>query len=106
MSKLRCRVSISPDGFVAGTRARRTRWAGWYFREVPTVTDSVGIAEAEASRAQPQTAQQMSTRLQGKVSVVAGRSGSMGVHRLSPLPARARPSRAPRGLPEGQPRAE
>ena len=30
--------------------------SGWYFREVPTVTDSVGIAEAEARRAQPQPA--------------------------------------------------
>jgi nicotinamidase-related amidase len=30
--------------------------SGWYFREVPTATDSVGIAEAEARRAQPQPA--------------------------------------------------
>ena len=28
----------------------------WYFAEVPKVTDSVGIAEAEARRAQPQPA--------------------------------------------------
>jgi nicotinamidase-related amidase len=31
--------------------------SGWYFREVPKVTDTVGIAEAEARRAQPQPAQ-------------------------------------------------
>ena len=31
--------------------------SGWYFREVPKVTDGVGIAEAEARRAQPQPAQ-------------------------------------------------
>jgi len=30
--------------------------SGWYFREVPKVTDTVGVAEAEAARAQPAVA--------------------------------------------------
>src|ERR1700719_2212551 len=30
--------------------------SGWYFREVPKVTDTVGVADAEARRAQPQPA--------------------------------------------------
>lgn len=30
--------------------------SGWYFREVPKVTDTVGVAEAEAARAQAEVA--------------------------------------------------
>ncbi|HEY2438065.1 MAG TPA: hypothetical protein VGH93_12855 [Solirubrobacteraceae bacterium] len=30
--------------------------SGWYFKEVPKVTDTVGVAEAEALRAEGETA--------------------------------------------------
>ena len=62
----------------------------WYFREVPKLTDEVGVAEAEkqAAAAALQGRDVMSGRLAGKVCIVTGTGGSMG--RATALDVRSR----------------
>jgi short chain dehydrogenase len=50
----------------------------WYFREVPKLTDAVGVAKAESAPRQLTEATEMAGLLAGKVCVITGTGRSMG----------------------------